>query len=156
MRKILLISVLAILPGAYANDSARQQLMSSMEYVDAQQCHIAVNSSVVSIMPILAQAWIESAGEARERARNAFAIALQRGCDINAADFNGLAALHHAILANDILVAEYLLQHGADRKRSIEGSGELQLDGLDSLALLDKLEASGAPIDSSAWRKLLQ
>lgn len=154
--KTLLLCALAILPGAYAHADTRQQLMSEMEYVDAQQCHIAVDSSVVSIMPMLAQAWTDAQGENRERARQAFEIALARGCDLNAADFRGLTALHYAILAGDSLVLAYLLEQGADPKRIIEGSGELQLDGLDSLGLLERLEKSGAPIDSAKLRDLLQ
>lgn len=136
---VILASLAALPPGAAAQDGKRLQRMKEMAYVDEKQCFIAIDSNVVSIMPMLALAWLEAeSAEKQKRAQEAFDIARQRGCDINAADFAGLSALNHAILRNHADMVQYLLTHGADPDTAIESKDAF--NGLTAFTLLDALE----------------
>lgn len=155
MRYAVFASALALSLGAQAQDYARLQQMADMEYVDEARCHIALDSNVQSVMPMLALAWLE-AGEVsqRNRIREAFDVALARGCDINAANVDGLAALHLAIIHGDGEVVQYLLSHGADPARVID-SAIAELNGLNSFALLEWLAEQDAATDRRRVREAL-
>ena len=154
-RPLVFAICLLAAPFGAATDS-REQMMRDMSYVDEQQCFIAMNSNVVSIMPMLALAWLKAEqAENRQKAREAFHVALSRGCDINAADFAGLAPLHHAIIANDADMVRYLLDNGANPALAID-SREAVFNGLNSFALLDMLEKLDGNVDRKVLRGVLQ
>lgn len=146
----------AVLLALAAHADNRHERMAEMEYVDAAQCHVAIDSRVLSIMPMLALAWLEAKDPpAQQRARDAFHIALKRGCDINAADLGGMHALNLAILANRADIATELLAHGADPALKIE-SREALFNGLDSFTLLETLEKLDSDTDRKRIRTLLE
>lgn len=155
MKRIFLISALALSLGAQAQDNARLQYMADMEYVDEARCHIALGNNVQSVIPMLALAWLETADASqKDRIREAFAIAVARGCDINAANFDGLSALHLAILKGDGDIVQYLLTHGADPKLRIESTA-VELNGLDSFTLLELLQEKDSGVDRRRVREAL-
>lgn len=147
MKHILLASALALCLGAQAQENVRSQSMADFEYVDEAQCHIAIDSQVQSVLPMLAIAWLQ-ASETAQKARicEAFDVALARGCDINAANFDGLAALHLAIIQGDGDLVQYLLTHGADPKRAID-SATSELNGLNAFTLLERLQEKDSATD---------
>lgn len=151
MKKLL--TLICALPGLAG---ANQAALTDMEYVDAARCFIAADSTVMSVMPLLADAWINAADAgARQRAQEAFSVALARGCDIDAADVSGLSALNLAIARGDGEVALYLLTHGADPRRKMS-TQDARFDGLDSFALLDVLQELDAQTDRAAVRAALE
>lgn len=155
MKRILLISALVLGLGAQAQDNARLQYMGDMEYVDEARCYIALDSSVQSVIPMLALAWLEASDASQKsRIQEAFDVALVRGCDINAANFNGLAALHLAIIKGDGDFVQYLLAHGADPKLHIE-STTVELNGLNSFTLLELLQEKDSAVDRRHVQKAL-
>lgn len=151
MKKLLtIICALSGLAGA------NQAALTEMEYVDAARCFMAADSAVMSVMPLLADAWVNAAdADARQRAQEAFSVALARDCDIDAVDFSGLSALNLAIAKGDAEVALYLLTHGADPWRKIS-TQDARFDGLDSFALLDVLQELDAQTDRAAVRAALE
>lgn len=153
MKKLLtLIWALPAVPGLA---EVNQAVSTEMEYVDAARCFMAADSTVMSVMPLLADAWVNAAdADARQRAQEAFSVALARDCDIDAVDFSGLSALNLAIAKGDAEVALYLLTHGADPWRKIS-TQDARFDGLDSFALLDVLQELDAQTDRAAVRAVL-
>lgn len=154
MNKIILLSGVALLAHAvHAND--RQTRMMDIEYVDDQQCIVAIDNTILSIMPMLALAWLEAQDvDSRTRARDAFHTALKRHCDINAPDLGGLNALNLAILANNADITLELLTHGADPNRRIESRDPLFHDKT-SHTLLDTLEQLDPQTDRTRIRNAL-
>ncbi|MDO5090582.1 MAG: ankyrin repeat domain-containing protein [Cardiobacteriaceae bacterium] len=153
--KRILISALALSLGAYAQENTRLQQMAEMEYVDEARCHIAISNSVQSVIPLLALAWLEAGDSTQKnRIREAFDVALARGCDINAASLDGLNALHLAVIKGDGELVQYLLAHNADPGQTIS-SNDPHFNGLNSHTLLEWLEKEEPTTDRKRVKEML-
>lgn len=75
---------------------------------------------------------------------------LAAGCDVNAKDKRGYAALHYAAMRNDRALCELLIDHGADCDAHTDAGHDTPLHLADSPEIVRLLAASGADMDATA------
>lgn len=147
--KALLLCMLAGI--AQAEDLHRDFGLQAM---DERGCVLGNATVQAPTLTLMAAAY----GEPEERKGMVLAQmkkALEAGCPVDEPDQVGLSALNGAILYGEPELVAMLLEHGADPRRKIV-SPKTTINGLDSFAFLDMLEARDSKRDRSAIRALLE